>query len=354
MIWTVICIFGAVWTPKARYVVNGSIRELEAHLLSARDVIREAAAVVVNWSHQQTKATTKLVAFIVFQDTTPKNTTRRHVLRMTSTSRSRFRSLKADLEQLVPKHMLPSMYIPIRQLPKTTSLKLDRAALIALIGGFRKEELREYSLRDTPEERSLVNGTIETQSAEEMLLLRLWSRVLSLEEGEIGKNESFFNIGADSASAMQFVWEAKEQGWNLSLSELYQTPTISRLARHIATQNAKSSLAPIPARFALLGEDEKEEVFDLLRTSWSIPSSGVEDVYPATNTQVAILLQTADRPGTWVAEDRWVFPLGFDVGRFRAALETLVDKTHILRTRIVQSPSGRRCYQVVLRHKPLL
>ncbi|KAE8855125.1 hypothetical protein PTNB29_09376 [Pyrenophora teres f. teres] len=318
-----------------------------------RDVVREAAAVVVDWRHQQTEATAKLVAFVAFQDIPVEDTARRHVLRMTTISRSRFRSLKAHLEGLVPKHMLPSMYVPMRQLPKTTSLKLDRAALAALVSEFRQEELQEYSLRDTQEETNVVNGTKISHSAEEKVLLCLWSRLLSLDEGEIGKNESFFNMGGDSASAMQFVWEAKEQGWNLSLSDLYQKPTITLLARHIATRNAKSTLPQIPARFALLGDDEKEEIFDLLRTSRTIPTSEIEDIYPATDTQIALLSQTADRPGIWVAKDRWAFPVGFDVDRFRAALETLVDKTPILRTRIVQSSSGSRCYQVVLHHKSI-
>ncbi|KAL7775607.1 hypothetical protein CFE70_009451 [Pyrenophora teres f. teres 0-1] len=328
-------------------------RELETHLLGVRDVVREAAAVVVDWRHQQTEATAKLVAFVAFQDIPVEDTARRHVLRMTTISRSRFRSLKAHLEGLVPKHMLPSMYVPMRQLPKTTSLKLDRAALAALVSEFRQEELQEYSLRDTQEETNVVNGTKISHSAEEKVLLCLWSRLLSLDEGEIGKNESFFNMGGDSASAMQFVWEAKEQGWNLSLSDLYQKPTITLLARHIATRNAKSTLPQIPARFALLGDDEKEEIFDLLRTSRTIPTSEIEDIYPATDTQIALLSQTADRPGIWVAKDRWAFPVGFDVDRFRAALETLVDKTPILRTRIVQSSSGSRCYQVVLHHKSI-
>ncbi|KAK2043506.1 acetyl-CoA synthetase-like protein [Colletotrichum somersetense] len=108
-----------------------------------------------------------------------------------------------------------------------------------------------------------------------------------------------------------------------------------------------------PEVFSLITPEEKSAVELRAARYLGISVDSIEDIYPATDTQVGLLLQTEKRPGLWTAHDSWELPVGLDINKFSAAWDAVIDRCPILRTRVLQinlgSTSKPKAYQVVLR-----
>ena len=63
----------------------------------------------------------------------------------------------------------------------------------------------------------------------ERVLTKIWKKVLRLDRVDIGDN--FFDLGGNSKLSINVVFEAKQAGLKIDLSQLYQHQTIAELAR---------------------------------------------------------------------------------------------------------------------------
>ena len=63
----------------------------------------------------------------------------------------------------------------------------------------------------------------------EELLTEIWKKVLRLDGVDTGDN--FFDLGGNSKLSINVVFEAKQAGLKVNLSQLYQHQTIAELAR---------------------------------------------------------------------------------------------------------------------------
>jgi aryl carrier-like protein len=68
----------------------------------------------------------------------------------------------------------------------------------------------------------------------ERTLQRLWARVLNIEAGSIGLDDSFFRLGGDSIAAMKLVAEARKEGLQLAVADVFRQPRLERLVRSLA------------------------------------------------------------------------------------------------------------------------
>ncbi|MEH2026223.1 non-ribosomal peptide synthetase [Nostoc sp.] len=121
--------------------------------------------------------------------------------------------LKNHLKSRLPDYMIPAQMIVLNELPLTPNGKIDRKAL------------------------PLPNGVIEGLSEAprnklEQQLTQVWSAVL--ERQEIGIHDNFFDLGGHSLLAIKLlnnIQQVFEQ--QLSLSSLFQNPTIAQLAEQL-------------------------------------------------------------------------------------------------------------------------
>ena len=121
--------------------------------------------------------------------------------------------LRAALAERLPAYMVPTAIVALDALPLTVNGKLDTRALPA----------PEY--QDTDHYRAPA-------SAVEGLLAGIYSQVLGVQR--VGVDDSFFDLGGDSLSAMRLVAAvntALKAG--LSLRTLFEAPTIAQLAPRI-------------------------------------------------------------------------------------------------------------------------
>ena len=125
--------------------------------------------------------------------------------------------------------MVPAAVVVIDSIPLTVNGKLDRRALPA----------PEFS--DT-------HYRAPTTAVEEVLA-DIYVKVLGVKR--VGVDDSFFNLGGDSLSAMRLI-AAVNTGLNtrLSVRALFEAPTVAQLAALIGGEEARAGAGCRPAACA--------------------------------------------------------------------------------------------------------
>lgn len=151
--------------------------------------------------------------------------------------------LKLHISEKLPEYMVPAFYIPIKEIPRLASGKINRRAL--------------------PSPESLVKKRAEyvaPQNETEQKLAGIWANILKVPADKIGIYDSFFDIGGDSLMAIQFVCEAEEHGIMFETDTLFTNTTIESLAK-IATDVPKEKQTieqtPVSGDYPLLPRQAK-------------------------------------------------------------------------------------------------
>ncbi|MCT1526771.1 condensation domain-containing protein [Sphingobacterium lactis] len=138
-------------------------------------------------------------------------------------------SLRQLLSDDLNSAMLPSYYVWMETFPLNLNGKVDRKAL------------------PKPEEVVLRSGYQPPKSSLEEQLAVLWQQVLG--QGNIGRNDNFFNIGGSSLKAIQLIAKIyKEIDVQLSIADLFDNPVLSKLAELIekSKKQSYSAISKVP------------------------------------------------------------------------------------------------------------
>ena len=135
--------------------------------------------------------------------------------------------LRAALGARLPGYMVPAAVVVLDALPLTANGKLDTRALPA----------PEYT--DTDRYRAPA-------TAVEEILAGIYAQVLGLER--VGVDDSFFDLGGDSLSAMRLI-AAINTGLDagLAVRAVFEAPTVARLAPRIGGGGGGGGLEPLVA-----------------------------------------------------------------------------------------------------------
>ncbi|KAF7868586.1 hypothetical protein EAF04_005117 [Stromatinia cepivora] len=246
--------------------------------------------------------------------------------------KSTVRSLIDRLSLALPRYMIPKVYIPLSSIPLTISQKCDRQRLQTLAAGLTTSEFAYYSGQEDTHSAPLTENELQMQ--------RLWSVILKLPPCNIGRNDSFTRLGGDSILAMKLVAAAREEGIDLTVATIFQTPILSDLAGSLTYSNGSALIAQNDIEpFSMIGGGEQ-----LLKATIEagLKTGHVEDLYPCTPFQEAIMALSMSHPGTYVAQH--VFELSKDlysnIDNFCGAWNEVVRSSPILRTRVVQHESS--------------
>jgi len=155
------------------------------------------------------------------------------------------RVLKEWVRSRLPPYMVPVAFVALEALPRTRHGKVDRRALPPPDTGTEAEPTAPHS---------------EVEAA----LVALWRQVLGVER--VGIHDDFFELGGDSILGLQIATRARAQGIELSPKQLFQNPTVARLAAVAGTRLAVQAeqgpvvgpvaLTPIQHWFFELGLEE--------------------------------------------------------------------------------------------------
>jgi amino acid adenylation domain-containing protein len=137
------------------------------------------------------------------------------------------RALRAALEEVLPEAMIPTAFVPVPELPRTPSGKLDRRALADI----------------EPEHGAAGAGYAPPRTPVEELLAGLWAELLGVER--VGVHDDFFELGGHSLLATRLVARISLLfGVELPVSALFLAPAVARLAEKIAAAPPAPPMLP--------------------------------------------------------------------------------------------------------------
>jgi amino acid adenylation domain-containing protein len=239
------------------------------------------------------------------------------------------------LSESLPRHMIPTMFIPMLQLPLSASMKTDQ------------KRLQELGASLTLDQLTLLNAATSSKSSthqrpmskEEKTLHSLWASALDRDASLISLDDHFFCIGGDSVLAMRLVRLARDAGYAITYKDVFQTPCLAELSKIMTNLSHEESTQDIVEPFSLLKQNtNQDEVRRQAAQQLNIEPSTIEDILPCTPLQEGLITSTVRQPGNYVARSVFRIRQHIDVERLQSACETLVSLTPALRTRIVDLP----------------
>lgn len=135
------------------------------------------------------------------------------------------RSGRNQLTRLVPNFMIPDVFLPVHNFPRTLSDKIDRRRLKRLASALSREQLLSYQ-RISPAKTAVA-------SDDGLRLQALWAKVLRIRPSEIGAEDGFVDLGGDSITAMTIVMAAKSEGMLIRASDLLQNRGLEDIAQDV-------------------------------------------------------------------------------------------------------------------------
>jgi amino acid adenylation domain-containing protein len=130
--------------------------------------------------------------------------------------------LRSRLADALPEYMVPSTFHRREQLPLTGNGKVDRKALVALA-----------------EELGSGGGDFESPATpSEQRVAAAWAEVLGLPQDQIGRSDSFFDLGGTSLTAVKLVIALDRE---VSLKDVTRLPVLAEQAQLIDGGPAGSS-----------------------------------------------------------------------------------------------------------------
>lgn len=123
--------------------------------------------------------------------------------------------LRDHLAGKLADHMIPAVFVSLKNLPLNSSGKIDRRKLL----GFMPKE------HHSPERK-----WVKPKTEAEHILVRIWSSVLQVEP--LGVTENFFDLGGDSILSLQIVAKCAQSGWKITSKDVFDYQTVQNVASH--------------------------------------------------------------------------------------------------------------------------
>ncbi|KAK4224364.1 putative peptide synthase [Podospora fimiseda] len=319
--------------------------EIEHHVKTHLPASAQSSVELVSPAHTQ-KA---LAAFICLVGDDDDKTSEEHVriLPLDAKFQTLAEATAAAVATKTASYMVPSLFIPVSRMPLTSSGKLDRKRLRSLAVGLPADSLATYRLGTKTGKGRAPETRMEKK------LQTLWALVLSVEAGSISAEDSFFRHGGDSVGAMRLVSVGRRHGITLTVSDVFQAPKLSDMAKLAIGEREEASKTdvdldetlstdePLPgpaSPFSLLPTDTATNLQKLKETVASVCNvdlSSVEDIYPCTPLQAGLVASSQRQPGAYVAMNAYALPADTDITRFKMAWDDVAQSEAILRTRVV-------------------
>ncbi|HEY0067880.1 MAG TPA: amino acid adenylation domain-containing protein [Flavisolibacter sp.] len=202
------------------------------------------------------------------------------------------------LKTRLPDYMVPRVIIGLEEFPLTPNKKIDRKALAA---------------RAVDTGSSEDPASLHPQTEMEERLLPIWKTILNL-AGTPGVTQNFFSLGGHSLNAVKLAAEVKnELGFDLSIREVFEHPSVRLLARYLESTPQKTRDAIVPVEDA-----DDYPLTPAQRRLWLVSQK--------TEASIAYNMSTAYRAEGIV-----------DKASLQKAMEKIISRHEILRTNFTES-----------------
>lgn len=244
---------------------------------------------------------------------------------------------KADdaLSKVLPRYMVPTTYILVNYIPVLISGKTDRKRLRQFGASL---DLRQLSHGSSSDPNRELNDL-------EQHLRQAWSQTLKVEAESIGLQDNFFALGGDSLAAMKLIAVGRTNGLVLTVADVFLHPTLSSMAQVTSSSNSQE-LHTTPA-FSMISQTIEKARAEAARAC-GLETLDIEDIYPCTPTQEGLFTFSLKSVTPYIAQRVACIPGDIDVTVWKQAWDEVVQRSPILRTRLIQS-SEPGLWQVVLK-----
>ena len=252
--------------------------------------------------------------------------------------------IKKSLSKTLPPFGVPSVWLPVADVPLTASGKLDRVQIRDWALEALEHSPSSYSLHSNTSD----DGVAVPQTPRERSLQRAWSEVLHLpNNNRIGRDHSFLQLEGDSIHAIRLVALLRSQGLSLTVADIFKNPVLRDMATKMSTSALRNKESP---QFSLLPSTcNIQTVRSKVARLCGVAIEDIEDIYPSTPLQEAVMSLNMVRPGTYFAQLVYEAPHDLYPDRLESAWQTVTQAHTVLRTRLVDVPS-LGTLQVVVRN----
>jgi amino acid adenylation domain-containing protein len=235
---------------------------------------------------------------------------------------------------------MPSLIVPIDEVPITRSNKTDHSELRRRVEQMKTEELVMFSPKSISDDS--VNGLTELEQTISVAL----SAVTGAEQNNIRKHTSFYRLGLDSLSAVSFSRKLQEEGCGrLAVSTILRHSSIAQLAAVITLMVNEDQPEQVEVRPSTTVFDET--FIHRVEDEFSAAAASVQKIYPCTPLQEAMLAAESSDHSAYF--NHLLILVRTDAEAMRAAWAQMMQRHEILRTCFTQTNDKRFAYaQVVL------
>ncbi|KAM0262608.1 hypothetical protein ACHAQJ_001653 [Trichoderma viride] len=255
-------------------------------------------------------------------------------------------SLAEKLRDVLPVFMIPSIYLPIDDIPVASTGKVDRRLL--------RDAKSDLSWKDILALQSTILSVKKyykpSTDAEKQLSI-IWAEVLDLDPSLISTTDNFLHLGGDSIAAMRVVAKARDNRLSLTVADLFRSLTLGNLAQ-MAQQQTMSHKIDVVIPFSMLtGSKSKTEVCEEAADLCGVEVAQIEDIYPSTPLQQGMVAISNKGDSTlyhkggsqklrmdYVSRTVFKLPEDINIKQLQKAWDTTLTRISILRTRIIDLP----------------
>lgn len=163
-------------------------------------------------------------------------------------------------------------------------------------------------------------------------LVDLLSRILGMQKSEIKGSDSFFELGGDSIGAMRLVSDARAQGLNITVAQVFQSQSLAELASSAEESTSSQPDTNVDAPFAALGKDASLYSADRICSYLENPEWDIVNIYPTRPLQQLAVEGTVDLPRYSLRYELIKFTTSIDRQKLARACQELVTRNEVLRT----------------------
>ncbi|KAI2486702.1 Nonribosomal peptide synthetase 6 [Pyrenophora tritici-repentis] len=208
----------------------------------------------------------------------------------------------------------------------------DSISAMRLVSDARAQGLK-LTVAQVFQSKSLAELASLAGNATEEKLVELLSRILGMPKNDIKASESFFEIGGDSIGAMRLVSEARAQGIDITVGQVFGSSSLAELATS-AQEMADVSQSTVVSNkpYASLGKEASFYTPDRIGAYLENFEWEIVDVYPARPLQQLAVEGTVDLPRYSLRYELLNFTTPINRSKMEQACQELVARNQVLRT----------------------
>ena len=228
-----------------------------------------------------------------------------------SEAQAKLQVLRQSMSTTFASYMIPTSWILVHDLPLTPSGKIDVVTIRRWVETFNDKAVQE------------------PKTEMELKMQQIWSQVLNVPGGNIGKQSTFLSLGGNSLRAMALTARLRAHGISLPVAEILRHESLEDMAKVAISQDSMTRHDDTDV--SLNGPSLSSDVAGQCGISPEL----IEDIIPAAPFQEALISLTSRDPGAYVVHRRFQISDHVDITRLRAAWLATCRANPVLRTRLV-------------------